>query len=193
MLVLGSAAPSFNSTKLLFIRVNRQKTRHNGAPRDATHDFRHQPFLAPVFGLFLGMYHRNMNETGIVGGKKRPLKNNKQMQSPSTFQDVLFREMGDTHLWSWASLNQLKQHRSKAPLEEINRPSNKKWIKCFGYTRPETNIAPNQWLFLVPLKGGRWHIIPQLLAVYTTYILPSGGLYATYHLLGEPETTIDST
>ena len=25
-----------------------------------------------------------------------------------------------------------------------------------------------QWLFLVPLKGGRWHIIPQL-AVYTTY------------------------
>ena len=23
------------------------------------------------------------------------------------------------------------------------------------------------------------------------YILPSGGLYATYHLLGEPETTID--
>ncbi len=28
----------------------------------------------------------------------------------------------------------------------------------------------NQWLFLVPLKGGRWHIIPQL-AVYATYIL----------------------
>ena len=42
-----------------------------------------------------------------------------------------------------------------------------------------------QWLFLVPLTGGRWHIIPQL-AVYTTYILPSGGLYATYHLFGEP-------
>ena len=45
-----------------------------------------------------------------------------------------------------------------------------------------------QWLFLFPLKGGRWHIIPQL-AVYTTYIpliLPSGGLYATYHLLEEP-------
>ena len=28
--------------------------------------------------------------------------------------------------------------------------------------------------------------------LYTTYILPSGGLYATYHLLGEPETTIAS-
>ena len=27
--------------------------------------------------------------------------------------------------------------------------------------------------------------------LYTTYILPSGGLYATYHLLGEPETTIE--
>ena len=39
-------------------------------------------------------------------------------------------------------------------------------------------------------KGGRWHIIPQL-AVYTTYILPFWGLYATYHLLGEPETTIE--
>ena len=26
-----------------------------------------------------------------------------------------------------------------------------------------------QWLFLAFLKGGRWHIIPQL-AVYTTYI-----------------------
>ena len=27
--------------------------------------------------------------------------------------------------------------------------------------------------------------------LYTTFILPSGGLYATYHLLGEPKTTID--
>ena len=34
------------------------------------------------------------------------------------------------------------------------------------------------------------NIIPRL-AIYTTYILPSGGLYATYHLLGEPETTIE--
>ena len=25
----------------------------------------------------------------------------------------------------------------------------------------------------------------------TPYILPSGGLYATYHLLGEPKTTIE--
>ncbi len=27
--------------------------------------------------------------------------------------------------------------------------------------------------------------------VYKWFILPIGGLYATYHLLGEPETTID--
>ena len=27
--------------------------------------------------------------------------------------------------------------------------------------------------------------------VYKWYILQSGGLYATYHLLGEPETTIE--
>ena len=62
------------------------------------------------------------------------------------------------------------------------------WICCLGdfFLR----IGISQWLFLVPLKGGRWHIIPQL-AVYTTYILPSGGLYATYHLLGELETTLE--
>ena len=47
----------------------------------------------------------------------------------------------------------------------------------------------HQWSFLVPLKGGRYHIIPQL-AVYTTYILPIGWLYITYHLLRE--TAIDS-
>ena len=56
-------------------------------------------------------------------------------------------------------------------------------------------IPLGQWLFLVPLTGGRSHIIPPIGSIYhlyTTYILPSGGLYATYHLLGEPETTIDS-
>ena len=36
-----------------------------------------------------------------------------------------------------------------------------------GQNRQYSNIY--QWLFLVPVKGGRWHIIPQL-AVYTTYI-----------------------
>lgn len=45
----------------------------------------------------------------------------------------------------------------------------------------------NQWLFLVPKKGGRWHIIHQL-AVYTTftpliYGLLGGIVFATYHLL----------
>ena len=59
-------------------------------------------------------------------------------------------------------------------------------------SRPDPRPAEDQWLFLVRLKGGRWHIIPQL-AVYTTYILPSGGLYNPYHLLGEPETTIEKS
>ena len=48
----------------------------------------------------------------------------------------------------------------------------------------------SQWSFLVPSIGGRYHIIPQL-AVYTTYILPIGWLYITYHPLREPETAID--
>ena len=65
----------------------------------------------------------------------------------------------------------------------------KQILRSFGAWRYNLTIS-YQWLFLVPLKGGRCHIIPQL-AVYTTYILPSGGLHATYHLLGEPETTID--
>ena len=56
-----------------------------------------------------------------------------------------------------------------------------------------------QWLFLVPLKGGRWHspspnwqYIPLIYHLYI-YILPSGALYATYHLLGEPETTLENS
>ena len=44
----------------------------------------------------------------------------------------------------------------------------------------------DQWSFLVPLIGGRYRIIPQLALciyhLYTTYILPIGWLYGTYHL-----------
>ena len=53
------------------------------------------------------------------------------------------------------------------------------------------------WFPMVPLKGGIGGIVhPPIGRKNTTYIpliyiLPSGGLYATYHLLGEPETTID--
>ena len=35
----------------------------------------------------------------------------------------------------------------------------------------QLSFQNNQWLFLAPLKGGRWHIILQL-AVYTTYNIP---------------------
>ena len=45
--------------------------------------------------------------------------------------------------------------------------------------------SPKRWLVAYnPPIGSIYHL-------YTTYILPSGGLYATYHLLGEPETTIE--
>ena len=53
----------------------------------------------------------------------------------------------------------------------------------------------NQQMFQVPVIGGRGYIIPYM-AIYTTYIitayiLPIRGLYATYHLLREPETNIE--
>ena len=55
-----------------------------------------------------------------------------------------------------------------------------------------------QWLFLVPLTGGIGGIVnPPIGRKNTTYIplivlaKPGGWLYATSHLLGEPETTID--
>ena len=45
-----------------------------------------------------------------------------------------------------------------------------------------------------PKRWAWWHSpspIGSIYHLYTTYILPSGGLYATYHLLGEPETTLE--
>ena len=53
------------------------------------------------------------------------------------------------------------------------------------------NLTYCQWLFLVPLKGGRDYITPQK-AIYKWYLLPIGGLYNPYHLSGEPETAIDT-
>ena len=38
---------------------------------------------------------------------------------------------------------------------------------------PSSCASKSQWLFLVPLKGGRWHIIPQK-AIYKWYI---SGIY----------------
>ena len=57
--------------------------------------------------------------------------------------------------------------------------------------RRVTNTKESQWLFLVPLKGGR-PPIGSIYHLYNTYILPSGGLYATYNLLREPETTVEN-
>ncbi len=59
-----------------------------------------------------------------------------------------------------------------------------------------SDSANNQWIFQVPVKGGRWYIITQL-AVYTAYI-PGivlafvWGLYNPYHLSPEPEYSIET-
>ena len=47
-----------------------------------------------------------------------------------------------------------------------------------------------QWILQVPVKGGRDYITHQK-AIYKWYILPIGGLYATYHPLKEPDKSID--
>ena len=53
------------------------------------------------------------------------------------------------------------------------------WSSELGHWR-----SSFEWLFLVPVKGGRWHIITQL-AVYTTYVpliycLLGGYIYICY-------------
>ena len=74
-----------------------------------------------------------------------------------------------------------------ASLVKLKFPSRFAWssVACWS----------SQWLFLVPLIGGigtilspNWQYIS---GIYKWYILPIGGLYGTYHLLREPETTID--
>ena len=61
--------------------------------------------------------------------------------------------------------------------------------KLNGFLKGKTN----QWLFLVPVKGGRWNTSPNwqyIPLIYHLYIA-LWGLYATYHPLREPETTIE--
>ena len=59
-------------------------------------------------------------------------------------------------------------------------------LQCKG----QEEVTWNQWIFQVLVIGGSDYITPQK-AIYKWYILPIGGLYATYHLLGEPKTAID--
>ena len=60
------------------------------------------------------------------------------------------------------------------------------WLGNLEIQRLETY----QWIFQVPVKGGRDYITPKN-AIYKWYILPIGGLYATYHPLKEPEKSIE--
>ena len=57
--------------------------------------------------------------------------------------------------------------------------------KKLSPNRPNPEIRPAEDLE----KQKSWQ--PTTSKIYHLYILPSGGLYATYHLLGEPETTIE--
>ena len=61
--------------------------------------------------------------------------------------------------------------------------------RCEGAWRK--NNKYNQWSFLVPLIGGRyhWQYIPLIYHLYIAYWVI---LYITYHLLREPETAIDT-
>ena len=64
------------------------------------------------------------------------------------------------------------------------------WDQMVGQALNLSKWQCCQWLFLVPLKGGRDYITSQK-AIYKWYILPIGGLYTTYHPLQEPEKSID--
>ena len=80
--------------------------------------------------------------------------------------------------------------RSKQQIVEKNLHPHSVWSNYSDLTRPKT---PNGGLVreMGPLISGK----SRLVKYYNlpTYILPCGGLYATYHLLGEPETTIEKT
>ena len=66
-----------------------------------------------------------------------------------------------------------KTSPTKAPFQPFVTPH-----ECSSNSRCASNPAAgkgrfDQWLFLVPLKGGRWHITPQK-AIYKWYI---SGIY----------------
>ena len=72
--------------------------------------------------------------------------------------------------WSWTS----SCHHPVSPTATAkSRPSHRQldrfelWWWWHGSSW--IHLSKHQWLFLPPVKGGRWHIIPQL-AVYTIYI-----------------------
>ena len=86
------------------------------------------------------------------------------------------------------------------PIESITASRLKfalgKWALPMNFGFPHSNsvIDSNQWSFLLPLIGGRYHIILQLAVyplIYHLYVAYWVIIYITYHLLREPETAID--
>ena len=70
-----------------------------------------------------------------------------------------------------------------APCEEIPRPQRSVALlsRASDLTDVGRDVSQREDPYIIPQK-----------AIYKWYILPIGGLYATYHLLWEPETTIES-
>ena len=76
-----------------------------------------------------------------------------------------------------------RSHRNPMAIVVVQHPQQFPVAFCKGSIQ-KSNFAPrssspkrssfNQWLFLVPVKGGRWHIIPQLAGkiplIYHLYI-----------------------
>ena len=87
---------------------------------------------------------------------------------------IVFHSIGRIQVFLTVWSGDVQPETGDARCTFTERP-NQRWQHIYIMYIDE--VATCQWLFLVSLIGGRWHIIPQL-AVYTTY-------------QGEPETTIE--
>ncbi len=108
---------------------------------------------------------KNMTCCGETVWKLPPQDNNKTPIKPTTIR--YFWEVG-THPPCFLAAKNATPRNSRVDVWHQSR-----WcdLESFEESRGKSpwGWTTYQWLFLVPLKGGRWHTIPQL-AVYTTYI-----------------------
>ena len=98
-------------------------------------------------------------------------------------------QLGKMAMWTIFDTNPVKYRWMMTGTDDVWTITLGGMIHHFNSWCLEGKVRSFQWLFLVPVKGGRWHIIPQL-AVFTTYspCLRLGGenCYRS-HLLREPE------
>ena len=106
--------------------------------------------------LNFGIIHFHVSWSGTDGARAKAIPRNRSLKVPCLLQPgskPLQGLTGSRGVW-WKKMHQI-------------------WKKEFQILKQKDNI--HQWLFLVPLKGGRLHTTPQK-AIYKWYILPSGGL-----------------